>query len=378
MWCFIDLKKAFDTVNHNILVTKLEHYGIRDSSLEWFKSYLTNRQQFVSFIGHLSDKKIITCGVPQGSVLGPLLFLLYINDLPNISNKLKFYLFADDTNIYYESSNLAEIEKVMNEELNKLYQWLCANKLSLNVSKTNFVIFHSYMKPINKVITIKINRKAISEEKYVKYLGILIDSTLSWKYHINELGKKLSRVIGVMYKLRDFVSKEIMISIYYSLVYPYLIYGIPVWGSASMTTLTNLHIIQKRIVRLITFNDKFPVLPGPLFHTPPLFYELKILTIFDVFKLEINKFTFSSINRISPPQFHEMYTPILNINTLQTRSIDCSKLYIHYARTTHWGLSLIKNIGARFWNSLPDIIRTQKSKKLFNKKLKDHFLPLYR
>ena len=113
---FIDLKKAFDTVNHKILLQKLEHYGIRDCSLSWFESYLTNRKQYVSVNGKDSDIKSITCGVPQGSVLGPLLFLLYINDLPNISNKLKFFLFADDTNIYLESADIKHLERTMNKE----------------------------------------------------------------------------------------------------------------------------------------------------------------------------------------------------------------------------------------------------------------------
>lgn len=167
----------------------------------------------MSFNGHSSEKRKVTCGVPQGSVLGPLLFLIYINDLPNISKVLIFFLFADDTNIYYESSNLVEIEKVMNKELNKLYQWLCINRLSLNISKTHLMIFHPYNKPIRELITLKINRKAISEKNYVKYLGILIDSTLSWKYHINELGKKLSRVTGIMYKLRHLQSWTLNIRI---------------------------------------------------------------------------------------------------------------------------------------------------------------------
>ena len=139
---FIDLKKAFDTVNHSILINKLEHYGIRETSLDWFKSYLNNRHQFVSFNGHFSDYKVMTCGVPQGSVLGPLLFLIYINDLPNISQNLKFYLFADDTNIYYEAPNLSDLQITLNDELKKLSEWLRVNRLSLNVSKTNFVIFH--------------------------------------------------------------------------------------------------------------------------------------------------------------------------------------------------------------------------------------------
>ena len=145
---FIDLRKAFDTVNHEILLTKLEHYGIRGNLLNWFMSYLTNCKQYVSINGESSVPLDINCGVPQGSVLGPLLFLLYINDLPNTSNVLNFYLFTDDTNIYYESNSLQEFEKTINKELNKLFLWLNINRLSLNIDKTNFLIFHPFNKPM--------------------------------------------------------------------------------------------------------------------------------------------------------------------------------------------------------------------------------------
>ena len=187
---FIDLRKAFDTVNHKILLTKLEHYGIRGSSLNWFESYLSNRKQYVFFNGESSSLKDITCGVPQGSVLGPILFLIYINDLPNSSKFFEFFLFADDTNIYYEADSLDKLELTLNKGLKELHTWLIVNRLSLNIKKTNFVLFHPYNKQVQRNITLKINKKAISEKDSVKYLGIMIDSGLTWKTHIETLTKK--------------------------------------------------------------------------------------------------------------------------------------------------------------------------------------------
>ena len=187
---FIDLRKPFDTVNHNILLKKLEYYGVQGTLLDWFRSYLTGRKQYVSYNGESSDLKPISCGVPQGSVLDPLLFSLYINDLLNISSKLKFFLFADDTNIYFESHDLVQLEKIVNKEFKKLYLWININRLSLNVSKTNFIIFHPYNKPLKQHITVKINNKSIIEKDYIKYLGVIVDSHLNWKQHIFNISKK--------------------------------------------------------------------------------------------------------------------------------------------------------------------------------------------
>ena len=164
---FIDLRKAFDTVNHNILLSKLEHYGVRGNALRWFKSYLSNRKQYVFYNGESSKLKEITCGVPQGSVLGPLLFLLYINDLPNITKVFQFFLFADDTNIYCDANTLDELQFLINKELKELQTWLIVNRLSLNIDKTNFVIFHPYNKPVKQKITLKLHKNAISEKDSV-------------------------------------------------------------------------------------------------------------------------------------------------------------------------------------------------------------------
>ena len=243
---FIDLKKAFDTVNHEILLSKLEHYGIRNNILDWFGSYLGGRKQYVSFNGLSSDVLDITCGVPQGSVLGPLLVLLYINDLPNISKKLDFFLFADDTNLYYESDDLVELEKTMNKELKQLTLWLNVNRLALNIGKTNFIIFRGKRKPNNHNVTLLMNKRAIEQKSYVKYLGVLIDEHLNWKEHISNVTKKISRGVGIVCKLRLCMSTALLRTIYYSLVYSHLIYGIHVWGSACQTDLEKILILQKK------------------------------------------------------------------------------------------------------------------------------------
>ena len=148
-----------------------------------------------------------------------LAFLIYINDLPNISKILHFYLFADDTNIYYESNSLIDLEKTVDKELEKLYLWLNVNRLSLNIDKTNFIIFHPYNKPL-KHATIKINKKATNEKESIKYLGVLVDSSLCWKYQISNLTKKISRASGIMYTLRPFLPLNVMKNVYYSLIIP--------------------------------------------------------------------------------------------------------------------------------------------------------------
>ena len=380
---FIDLRKAFDTVNHDILLLKLEHYGIRGVMLKWFQSYLTDRKQFVSFNGNSSDVLNVKCGVPQGSVLGPLLFLLYINDLPNVSKILNFYLFADDTNIYYESNSLTELEKSVNRELDKLYLWLNVNRLSLNIDKTNYIIFHPFNKPLKQQITIKINKKAIQEKKSLKYLGVLIDANLNWKYHISYITKKISRSIGIMYKLRPFLPLNIMKNVYYSLIYSQITYAIEVWGSACKTELKKILVLQKRAMRMMTFNDQYPTIPGPLSSSDPIFVKLEILKVDDIYKYQISKFIFKCLNQLTPVNFHEWYKYSHTVHDYNTRSnfnsdnLTLNKLFVPFARTTNYGLKQLKINGPRIWNDLPSFIRIQSNLNVFLKKLKLHLITGY-
>ena len=386
---FIDLKKAFDTVNHDILIKKLEHYGVRGKSLEWFASYLKGRSQYTFCNNSSSEIKSISCGVPQGSVLGPLLFLIYINDLPNISNKLKFYLFADDTNIFYQSPNLDNLQNILNRELKKLSLWLNANRLALNISKTNFVIFAAKNKPL-KNVTLLLNKKAIQQTNYVKYLGILIDSRLTFKDHTLAVSKKLARITGAMCRIRNNVNDKTLNMIYNSLIYPHLLYGISIWGNADNVFLKPLLTLQKKAVR--TISNKFKnihtvfKLPGnpDIFWlvdsfvkepSSPIFKSLNILKIYDIFNIETLKFVYDSLNKVNPSQFHEYYHLPLNIqNTAANRM---GHLNIPQGRTLTYGLKSIKHTGGKLWNDIPVIIRNSSSKKLFNKLLKKHFISTY-
>ena len=372
---FIDLRKAFDTVNHDILINKLDHYGIRGSALKWFESYLSNRKQYVSINGVDSQLLNVTCGVPQGSVLGPLLFLLYINDLPNISNKLKFFLFADDTNIYLDSTDIRKLENILNSELSKLHEWLCINRLSLNVSKTNFVIFSPPNKPKTPV-TILINKTAIKEEKYVKYLGILIDSQLTFRYHIEELKKKISRSIGVLCKLKPYVNAKLLTSVYYAIVYPFLLYGIPIWGNASYNLISSIYLLQKRFVRMATGNSIVDH-HGTFIHTPPLFHKLNIMNIFDIYKLQIGLVIYESTNNIGPINSIINLPKADEIHQYNTRYANRGNLFINSVRTTRYGLKSISVEGAKLWATLPSYIKEKPSKLTFKSSLKKFLINTY-
>ena len=195
----------------------------------------------------------------QGSVLGPLLFLIYINDICNASTKLDFYLFADDTNLLFADKNLKTLETVVNSELLNVYDWLNANKLFLNVKKSNFIIFHPYQKRLNYEVNLNIydNRTNkfgnLERKEYVKYQGVLIDSNLCWKYHVSHVASKISRNIGIIASLRHFTPFSTLLNIYRSLIFPYLSYGITAWGQAGKTHLQTILELQKRVVRLMNF-----------------------------------------------------------------------------------------------------------------------------
>ena len=328
---FIDLQKTFDTVNHNILLMKLEHYGIRGTALDLFKSYLSDRKQFVSVNGSNSSHLSVTCGVPQGSVLGPLLFLIYINDLPLSSSRLDFYLFADDTNIYYEAESLHHLQNMVNKELKKVKIWLNVNKLSLNIDKTNFIIFKSPQHSAPETVSIKIGNLPIKQTCYVKFLGVLLDENLSWKYHLTELSKKLARTCGMFFKVRHFLPISVLVCLYNSLFSPFLQYGILVWGLTYETYIKPVYLLQKRVLRAISFEH----------HTSPstpIFSDLKILKLHDLFQLKLLGFVYDCVNKTAPPYFHSFFALVESVHQYGTRQAFKNDIFVTQKNTLQYGL----------------------------------------
>ena len=366
---FIDLEKAFDTVDHNILINKLEHYGFRGNIKDWFKSFLSNREQFVSAHNCKSNIKKIVCGVPQGSTLGPLLFLIYLNDLQNAFDKSIVHNFADDTNILFSSKKLETIKNVLNYELKNLVIWLRCNKLSLNEDKTKLVVFRPYNKKLPANFYIKINKYKIKPCPYVKYLGVLIDEHLSWNTHINSLCQQLSQSIGIISKIRHYVPLKSCISVYYAIFYSYLRYGCLTWQFAAKQLIQKIEIIHKKCIRVLNFSH-------PQDHTLPLFKRFELLKLKDIFQMNIIIFFYKYSKKQLPVSLLEMFSLFNFTHQHETRSRNLFRLPL--TKTTRFGSNSLRNFDAKVWNEFSKNISDEnfsfnKIKSTYRKKCLDKY-----
>ena len=361
---FIDLQKAFDTVDHDILFSKLYFYGVRGVALNWFKSFLTQRSQTVSVSGIKSSSKPILHGVPQGSVLGPLLFLIYVNDLHEAIPFSLTNLFADDTMLFNQSKSLKSLAKMINIDLKCLNNWLNANMISLNSKKSELLLLNPSRKPSSFEFKVKINGRRLYPSDTVKYLGVIFDSSLNWGPHIDSVCKKLSRANSMLSKIRYYVSRDVLLSLYYALFHSHLSYATNVWALNASSTKRILNL-QKKAVRLMTFSD-FDA------HSLPLFTQLRMLSFHDFTKFTNIIFTFNLLNYNLPAPLYDTFHlhDMTHLNLRRPRRAKTGLLRLPKVTTVRFGNHSLSYQAVASWNLLQQYINIDDLSTLSLNKLK--------
>ena len=361
----MDLRKAFDTVSHQILLQKLLHCGIQGPAYCLIESYLSNRYQFVSINNSASSLKSISIDVPQGSILGPLLFLIYVNDLTN-ATFCQPRLFADDTCLALNNSSLNALEVSCYCELRRLRNWCNANELQINPEKSTSIIFPPKLNLPRPEVNFIYNTSSISLCDSTKYLGVTIDSTLNFKPHIIALEKRVSRSVGILSKLRFLFPSSTLLRLYYALAQPHLVYGLPIWGSTFETYRSKLQTLQNTAI--ITDSDLRTSIT-------PNYRNLKILKITKRYTFEIAKLMHQHSKNSLSSCFSTVFTPLFDIHEKQTKSKTKSNFYLPKLSTGRCQRSL-KYHGVKIWNSLFPELRNQ-SFKSFKINMKNDLLDNY-
>ena len=371
---FCDLSKAFDVISHDILLHKLEVCGIRGHSHNWFASYLSNRRQYVNIKSYDSEELDVTCGVPQGSILGPLLFLIYINDI-SVSTHVDLLSFADDTTMYLSSNSIESLFENAKVCITSLYSWFCANQLYLNLGKTKYMIISPAQKHFDtSAISLNIGDHVLERVgnhmtvKNLKFLGIVLDEHLTWKYHLNAVSLKMSKALFSIRQVKNTLPNASLLHLYNALIQPYLTYGIQIWGTASSSHIKKTLQLQKRAIRTInnaSFNS----------HTEPLFKSNGVLKLMDLYEYHTTLFMYDYTHNNLPSSFQNMFT--LNSDIHQDHVTRQSSL-INVPKHKNMYVSKLPPIQfPKLWNKWKNKIDCNLPRHMFKSTLKRHILSTY-
>ena len=381
MGIFLDIRKAFDCINHSKLLDKLENLGIRGRVLEWFKDYLSNRVQKVK-VGSTwsSNLGLLDIGVLQGSVLGVVLFLIYINDLPTCTT-MPTFMFADDSSCMAKHHSLFELETYANEELNKISNWFRSNKMSINSEKTKYMIFHPKYKSVtyqtnlllrdtsdaNKLVLLERITNDSKPVNFIRSLGVLLDENLTFEMHINALSLKLTRALFYINRSKNILGFAARKQLFFSLVHSNLLYCNLIYGSASAKCIKKLHLLQKRAIRIV-FNKDFRD------HTSELFYQLKVLPLPDLITYKALLFFYDFKSKNLPETFLNEW--ILNTDRLEFTRYNLRNIggffvpQSKYQYLNHFPIHRFPKL----WNELRADFKYSLHRSEFIKKLKHYLL----
>jgi len=365
---FLDFKRAFETIDRNFLSKKLNNYGLKCNVLKWFKSYLTDRTQQVKFNNVTSSKRKTIYGVPQGSILGPILFLIYINDLNKVLKYCKCKMFADDTIIYYSSSDSIEIENKINYDLNNLAIWLKSNTISLNVSKTKFMLVRGVQASMPNVnCNIKIENEKIENVNVIKYLGVMIDKHLNFREHIGYIIKKISKKVNFLFRIGDSVSPLTRTIIYKSIVAPHFDYCSTIFLSIGETELDLLQKAQNRAMRAIIRCSKFTPIKQMLnaLYFVNVRQRIVLNTLIFVHKMKL---------KLSPSYLAESLKLVGEIHTYNTRQR--GNIHITKRNQTTSQHTLMYS-GFKIYNELPKNIKSIDNVNTFRREAKKYVKEMY-
>ena len=363
---FLDLTKAFDCVNINLLLRKLYNYGIRGKAGELLQSYLKNRQQYVELQDfdntntlrkYSSDTQPVSSGVPQGSVIGPLLYLLYVNSIIEEPTTVdKMLMFADDTSLLFTSPTLIETQNIANQRINQISNQFADHSLLVNSSKTNYIIFKTPQSNINTNLDILLNNIKLQQTEHTKFLGLVIDNNLNWRGHIQYLTKKISSALFLLRRMSQIGSQQISLTVYYTLIQSVITYGINLWGASNETNVQQIFRLQKKAVRYINnlgYRDSCQT----------TFRQLQILTVPSLFIYQTLLHNFDTLHTL--PRLGDTHEH----NTRHRTQLAYTK------HTTHSYEKHSSYLTAKLFNKLPTEIKsTTAIKKNFKKSLRDYLL----
>ena len=366
---FLDLEKAFDTICHNILLAKLEHYGFRGHVNNFIKSYLSNRKQFTLVNGKKSRLKENNFGVPQGSILGPLFFLIFINDISFSMRSCKGKLFADDTCLLLHHKTIHTLVQNAEHSLTEISKWFKLNKLSLSLTKSNFILFHNTKRdPCAWLKKLQSGNEELPRVKVVKYIGLHVDEKLTWKNHIDEVYNSLTKYFSIFYNIRSFVDRRLARVIYHTCIQSKIKYGIEVYGSANETFLNKLQVIQNKLMKLLTKKER-------RYSTNLLHTELDILKVQDIHKHSVLQFVHKCKANKTISNFENYFTTRgeqHNRDLRNNNDLDQNRFAREHGRTT------VQRIGSVYWNQLSDTLKVlDASQSVFKNSIFKYFVNKY-